>query len=360
MKKLELGEEYPPKGEEKDIEKINRLIEGFMRKQYEASNNRPAKRCVHSKSPGCLKGTFVVLEDIPIQAKTGLFKQPGIYECWLRYSNGSQFIRHDKKPDVRGLSIKVMGVEGEKIMEEKRDALTQDFMFLNSKNFPVGNLKDFARFTKWFLTKNFTYGYPIGFILRRWLQMVSLIKNIRRKVLNPLGVPFYSSTAYKWGDHAVKYCLYPALPISMESIDTSKPDYLQMAIKNTLKKGSVSFDFMLQFQKDPYKMPVEDSSVVWDEKLSPFIKVGSVIIANQDFTSSKHQEYCEDLSFSTWHSLPEHRPLGGTNRSHRTSYLISSGLRHEFNGTEDIEPEGFVDYDQFIQRNGEKTESVNH
>ena len=349
MKKLELAKEYPPDGEDEAIEEINQRIEAFLRKEYEAANLKPARRSVHAKSPGCLKGEFIVNEDIPEKAKAGMFVQPGSYECWVRFSNASQFVKSDKKTDTRGLAIKVMGVQGEKILEEKKDALTQDFLFLNSKNFPIASAKDFARFTKWFLTKNFIYGYILSPIIRRWFQMLSLIKNVSQKVLNPLAISWYSTTPYKWGDHAVKYCLKPKKDIGTDGIDTSDPDFLQKVISDTLDKGSISFDFMLQFQIDPYKMPIENSKKVWSEKLSPFITVGSVKISKQDFTSSKHQEYCENLSFSTWHSLLDHWPLGGSNRTHRTSYLLGSRLRHEFNGAVDIEPTGFSDYDLFMK-----------
>ena len=56
MKKLELAKEYPPDGESKAIEEINQRIEAFLRKEYEAANVKPARRSVHAKSPGCLKG----------------------------------------------------------------------------------------------------------------------------------------------------------------------------------------------------------------------------------------------------------------------------------------------------------------
>lgn len=348
MKNPELGKEYPPKGEEQAIEDINRRIEAFLRKQYEETGNRPAYRTVHAKSPACLHGEFTVLDDIPEKAKAGMFKQPGKYDCWIRFSNGSQFIKPDKNTDTRGLAIKVMGVKGEKILEEKKDALTQDFMFLNGKNFPISSVKDFARFTKWFLTKNFLFGYPLSPIIRRWFQMITLIKNSTQKILNPLAIPWYSTTPYKWGDAAVKYCLKPQAELPLDSIDTDDPDFMQRAIADTLSRQSVKFDFMLQFQVDPVKMPIENSRKIWSEELSPFVKVGEVTIRDQDFTSQRHLDYCEGLAFSTWHSLPEHRPLGGTNRSHRATYLLSSKLRHELNGTKDFEPENLADYEAFI------------
>ncbi len=44
-------------------------------------------------------------------------------------------------------------------------------------------------------------------------------------------------------------------------------------------------------------------------------------IANQGAQGGRS---CEDLSFSLWHSLPEHRPLGLVNRVRKTAYRRSA------------------------------------
>jgi hypothetical protein len=62
----------------------------------------------------------------------------------------------------------------------------------------------------------------------------------------------------------------------MPDVSSSGPDFLEVlkeAIVKTLSTHEVHFDFMLQFQTDAYRMPVENASVVWPKKLSPFIPV---------------------------------------------------------------------------------------
>jgi hypothetical protein len=98
---------------------------------------------------------------------------------------------------------------------------------------------------------------------------------------------------------------------------------------------------MVQFQTDPVKMPVEDPSVEWDEKVSPFITVATLDIPQQAFDSAPQMEYCEGLSFTPWHSLPQHQPIGGVNRIRKTVYERISTLRHEANGVPRREPSGF-------------------
>jgi hypothetical protein len=46
------------------------------------------------------------------------------------------------------------------------------------------------------------------------------------------------------------------------------------------------------------------------------------------------------LRYNPWHSLPEHRPLGSSNRARRTMYLELAKLRQRMNRVEHFEPTG--------------------
>ena len=50
------------------------------------------------------------------------------------------------------------------------------------------------------------------------------------------------------------------------------------------------------------------------------------------------RERPENLSFTPWHSLPEHRPIGGINRVRKAVYLAVSTLRHRLNQAPRVEP----------------------
>jgi hypothetical protein len=99
-----------------------------------------------------------------------------------------------------------------------------------------------------------------------------------------------------------------------------------------------SFDFMIQVQKDPSRMPVEDAGVEWSEKESPFIKVATLRIPPQAFRTREREELAEDLSFSPAHSLIDHRPIGGINRARVEIYQYLSEFRHKQNNKQLIEP----------------------
>ena len=73
---------------------------------------------------------------------------------------------------------------------------------------------------------------------------------------------------------------------------------------------------------------IENVCFEWDEKLFPFKTVATITIPPQDINTDERKALCEDLIFSPWNGLVEHRPLGGINRLRRAVYLASAQLRH--------------------------------
>ena len=83
---------------------------------------------------------------------------------------------------------------------------------------------------------------------------------------------------------------------------------------------------------------VEDPTVPWDETASPYVKVATIRIPIQSFESDEQMQFGENLSFTPWHALAEHRPLGGINRARLKVYEAISARRHELNGVAHREP----------------------
>ena len=141
------------------------------------------------------------------------------------------------------------------------------------------------------------------------------------------------------GDRAVKYAIKPSIPFT-DTIPSGKPspNYLRERMKEDLNKNVVNLDFFIQLQVNADTMPIEDSRVEWNEGLSPFIKVATIKILKQAFDTPEQQLYGDQLSFSPWHCLPEHRPLGGINRGRKAIYQTMSKFRHGRNGEVSSEP----------------------
>ena len=122
-------------------------------------------------------------------------------------------------------------------------------------------------------------------------------------------------------------------------------NYLREAMIETLRREDVTFDFMVQLQQDPHRQPIEDGSIEWKESQTPFIPVAELRIPEQEFASLPQLDFADVLSFTPWHSLAEHRPLGGINRSRKALYREMSRLRQRMNGVAHHEPTGDERFD---------------
>src|SRR5260370_23010586 len=93
-----------------------------------------------------------------------------------------------------------------------------------------------------------------------------------RTQTSPLEVQYYSCVAYLFGEgKAVHYSIKPCSDEQTKIPRKPAANYLSEAMAKTLSKNEVTFDFMIQFQTDDCRMPIEDASVEWPDKLSPFI-----------------------------------------------------------------------------------------
>lgn len=321
-----------PANEEAATQQIVRMIEETVRAE---AKNGLARRDAHAKAHGCVQAEFRVLDNLPEEVRVGIFVEARAYPAWIRYSNGSGKVQDDSVGDGRGMAIKLMGVE-------HSESGTQDFVMINHPVFLVRNAADYVEFQK-ALSK----GSPVKFFFPGLnpfnfrLHEFGIANAIRStKVANPLNNRYWSMTPYLFGDTAMKFSARPCGAAS-PFVETSSPDFLRENMQKHLAQGEACFDFLVQLRKQPSEMPIEDPTIEWSEKTSPFIPVARITIPSQAFTSPEQLEFCENLSFTPWHAIPEHRPLGGINRVRKTVYDTISRVRHELNGVERHEPAGF-------------------
>jgi hypothetical protein len=338
---LELGKEYPLPDEAAHIKEVSDLFTAMSERKY-PPGVRPMLRDAHTKAHGCVKAEFSVPAQVPERATLGLFKEASSHQAWIRFSNAFSSVESDGKIDVRGMAIKVMGVEGEKLLESEKLEKTQDVLLINTNVFFSPNTTEYVKFTREYVKNESTLGYVLW--PTRWRQAGILYRAGRTPMSNPLTSRFWSSVPYKLGEAAVKYSARPCGGAVAAGKSGSAPDFLREAMAATLRTSEGCFDFMVQFQTDAVKMPVEDPSVEWDETASPFVTVATLKIPKQTFDSPAQMAYCEALSFTPWHSLPEHRPIGGVNRIRKAVYERASTLRHTTNGMPRREPNSFEDF----------------
>ncbi len=324
-----------PDDEDRLIKDMEAILQEKMSKDYPAGQT---KRDAHPKSLACLQAEFIVEPDIPAELKVGIFEFPQTYPAWIRISSASGKIQSDKAKDLRGFAIKIMGVKGERFQRQNGEKATQDFILISYPIMPLGTVKLFHDAVYYSIEWS-----PLVFFSRLVVSgnfhIINELRKARQNQTSPLDIRYWSTTPYICGtDHVVKYSLVPtshiksALPLKLTD------DYLTENMEKHLAVHEASFDFMIQVQKDPNRMPVEDAGVEWSEKESPFIKVASLRIPSQAFRTREREELAEDLSFSPAHSLIEHRPIGGINRARVEIYRYLSEFRHKQNNKQLMEP----------------------
>ncbi|MEO6452861.1 MAG: hypothetical protein ABIN97_02250, partial [Ginsengibacter sp.] len=126
----EPGREYAEPGEQAVITEMITEMERQLTLLYQ---NTKTLRQVHTKMHGCVKAAFTVLPGLAPELKVGIFKEALTYPAWIRFSNANTIMRADKKKDIRGVAIKLMNVPGEKLLNDQRSELTQDFLLMSSE-----------------------------------------------------------------------------------------------------------------------------------------------------------------------------------------------------------------------------------
>lgn len=335
---LELYREYPEPEEGTIAQSIISLMEGQMK---EISAPSKTLRDVHSKTHGCVKGFFIVDPDLPEDLRIGVFQPSHRYHSWIRFSNAGGLapvggVAPDIKRDARGMAIKLLEVPGQKLLEDEKNASTQDFLLFTPQMFFTAGPGDFYDLMVALVKSKLALAW---YLIKNPSVLIALFRSLKKHA-NLLELEYYSAVPYAFGARAVKYSVRPRNPGTSEIPQHPASDYLRLRLIEQLHESAAEFDFMIQFQTDPYQMPIENALKVWSQSLSPFRKVATILIPLQSFDSAEQVRCCENSSFTPWHCLPEHRPLGSVSRVRKVVYAAISEFRHKRNEIPRHEPTG--------------------
>ncbi|CAH0353311.1 hypothetical protein AQB9606_03167 [Aquabacterium sp. CECT 9606] len=323
------GEVVPPT-EPADIAAVVDLIKSSVQADFDQTGH--AVRDAHRKAHGCVQATFTVLDTLPPKLSQGLFATPRSYPAVVRFSNGSGQSQDDRTGDARGMAVKLMGVPGKKLLEDEASAQTQDFIMINHPVFFVRNASDYVGFQRAIDGGTLrSVGWFIGHLFHE-TRIALAIRN--KEVSNPLNARYWSMTPSKLGTEQMKFSAMPCVGSTFVEASASR-DRLRDNVQGQLASKAACFDFMVQTRDRPGEMPIEDPTVEWDEKSAPFTKVARIDITPQ---TAEQGEACEVRSFSPWHAVEAHRPLGGISRVRKNVYQTISTLRHRLNGQPRVEP----------------------
>jgi hypothetical protein len=230
-----------------------------------------------------------------------------------------------------------MGVPGPKLMDDER--ATQDLILVSPASFVTPDIRENAKLQRWVRAKAplAYFGNPFdSHLLHVVMQLLYSPMHA-----NPLEAQYYSNVPFLLGEgQAVQYSLKPRSSGRSRIPVRPSENYLREAMVRTLDRGAWSFDFMVQVQTDPHRMPIEDATVKWPERLSPYVPVAQLRLPAQRFDSDAQLAFADNLRYNPWHSLPEHKPLGNSNRARRRMYWELARLRQVMNHVDHVEPTG--------------------
>jgi hypothetical protein len=307
--------EVIPEGEAARLEALARRLVGDG-----TLDGRP----LHRKTLAALHARFDVGE-APRDLRHGLFAEPGSYDAFARFSSGAAQARNDRVADVRGLAVKVLGVAGPKVIPGLESASTQDFLAILSPTFPF---KDPAAFVDIAVAgrrgrlavlaavlKHYGLTGLLGALPRLQRALDSSMRSLAERT-------YFTAVPLRLGPHAVKLRFRP-VDVPPPAPPVGGPDALAVELHARVRASSLSFRVEAQRFVDESRTPIEDPTVEWAEKVSPWAALARLTIPAQAAESRAGRAltaYVERLSFDPWHALVEHRPLGVVMRARAVAY----------------------------------------
>ncbi len=308
-------------------------------KTYEDSGQ--GLRSVHAKGHGLLRGELEVLA-VPALYAHGLFAAPRKYAVVARLSTSPGDVLDDKVSTPRGLALKVLGVEGEQL--PGGEGSTQDFLLVNGPAFLTPTAKKFLASLKLLAgTTDKVPSLKLAFsaLLRGTEKALEAVgaESAQLKSMgghpetHPLGETFFSQVPFLYGPYMAKWSLAPVSPSLTALTDApvdlkDKPNGLREAVSAYFATQGGEWELRVQLCTNLDDMPIEDASVEWSQAQSPFVTVARLRLPPQtSWDDARAAELDDGTSFSPWHGLAAHRPLGSVNRARRMAYESSATAR---------------------------------
>jgi catalase len=341
------------KNEEDTIQELNETFDKIL--DTTAKDYGHAVRSVHAKAHGILQGTLTVASDLSPELAQGMFAGPGKHIVFMRLSTNAGDILPDTISLPRGLALKVLNVDGERL--PGAEGRTQNFVMINGPVFQaktadkfLGSLKKLAGTTDRMegvkaamstVMQGVSSALETVGIESPTIQSMGGAPNV-----DPLGETYYSVTPFRYGDYVAKFAVVPVSEnlksLTKKEIDaTDRPNAIRQNVEGEMLVTDGVWELRVQLCRDLEKQPIEDSTVEWKEEDSPFQTVATIHAGRQDsWDAAKLQKVDEEMRFSPWIGLVAHRPLGNINRARKEPYEHSAEYRARFNRCPIHEPSG--------------------
>lgn len=343
----------PPEEDERELaEELARTMREIQETTFKDEGR--ALRSVHAKAHGLLKAKMEVPDGLPKTLSQGVFAKPGVYDVLMRFSTSPGDLMSDKVSTPRGLAIKILGVEGDRL-EGSEGATTQDFLFVNGPTFSAPNPKMFLANLKMLAaTTDKAEGAKKGLsaALRVTESVIEAMggKSATVRALGGeppnhlLGETYFTQLPQRFGEFIAKLQLAPfsrnLQELAGQKVDLSEsPDILREEVAGFFRSNSAVWELRAQLCTDLDDTPIDNPAKLWDEKVSPYFGIARITAPQQaSWSDIKEKAFSDGLGFSPWHGLEAHRPMGSIMRIRKLVYERSQAFRAERNPTPLHEP----------------------
>src|SRR6185369_15011567 len=363
--------EQPEPDFERSLQAVLDDMKQHMRGSLKTEGVGLVVRNAHAKGYGLARGEVEILSGIPNEYAQGIYAKPGRHEAMVRFSNGTNHVGDDRfLGPITGIGLKLFGIEGKTLLEDEPDSHTFDYALINHPVFFVNTLKNYIFIQSLFAN----LGLPppamtpeekeaalhrilYNFVTGKgtlppeewaWEELGAFLQLAQHKPINLLLSTYWTMGAVRHGDYVAKVRVAPvqsfADRVMQREIDfDSAGQVFRPALVGELRERPYEFDIQVQLSTDLVRMPVEKTTVVWPESLSPYVTVAKLRLPQQDIGGEDNFERMDKTSMSPWRVTEEHRPLGNIMRSRKEVYRTSSILRHETNHQERKEPKNLAE-----------------
>jgi len=363
--------EQPEPDFERSLQAVLDDMKQHMRGSLKTEGVGLVVRNAHAKGYGLARGEVEILSGIPNEYAQGIYAKPGRHEAMVRFSNGTNHVGDDRfLGPITGIGLKLFGIEGRTLLEDEPDSHTFDYALINHPVFFVNTLKHYIFIQSLFAN----LGLPppamtpeekeaalhrilYNFVTGKgtlppeewaWEELGAFLQLAQHKPINLLLSTYWTMGAVRHGDYVAKVRVAPvqsfADRVVQREIDfDSAGQVFRPALVAELRERPYEFDIQVQLSTDLVRMPVEQTTVVWPESLSPYVTVAKLRLPQQDIGGEDNFERMDKTSMSPWRVTEEHRPLGSIMRSRLEVYRESSKLRHEANNQERREPKNLAE-----------------
>jgi hypothetical protein len=331
--------------EEETARELDHTMGQIREKTFADSGH--AIRSVHAKSHALLEAELEILNGLPPVLAQGLFAKPGTHPVIMRFSTIPGDILADSVSTPRGVAIKILDVEGERL-EGATEQRTQDFIMVNGPSFSAANGEQFLKNLK-LLAATTDRAEGLKKVLSATLRGLETAleavggESATLKTMGGqpqthiLGDTFFTQLPLRYGKNIAKLSIAP-ISAELKALndkpldDTSDPDAIRHETVDFFREHGGEWELRVQLCTNLEDMPIEPANKVWDEAQSPYLPVARIRARPQPAWSEARSTAVDDaMGFNPWNGIVEHWPLGSLMRMRQRAYKHSQEFRSERN-----------------------------